>query len=411
MILLSHPTGNQSVRNTLTAFCEERLLDSFWTTINWSGNNPVSRLFPSLDAELRRRAFPDCASGLIHQKPMTEIGRLISAKLNLSWLLRHEKGIFSIDKVYDSFDLYVARRLAERRSVSSVYAYEDGAAHTFKAAKNAGLKCVLEMPIIYWREGKKILDEEALANPEWAGALAENFYSGSKAEKKESELSMADVIVVNSSFTKESLKTSGLKAPVITAPLGGPKPAAKISREKKGPRLKALFVGTLLQRKGISYLFEALEGLSNLAELTLIGPKGCAKCAALDKALKKHRWLGAKPHSAVLEEMSKHDVLVLPSLFEGFGLVILEAMSRGLPVITTVNTAGADIIQDGIDGFLVPIRSSSAIRAKLELSAEDNELARHMSRAALEKAAAHSWDNYRRNLLARLKDTGNLWLR
>jgi glycosyltransferase involved in cell wall biosynthesis len=58
--------------------------------------------------------------------------------------------------------------------------------------------------------------------------------------------------------------------------------------------------------------------------------------------------IAGSPHfriHEVLREMQRHDVLVFPSLFEGFGLVIVEAMSQGLPVITTSHTAGPDIIE------------------------------------------------------------------
>ncbi len=63
--------------------------------------------------------------------------------------------------------------------------------------------------------------------------------------------------------------------------------------------------------------------------------------------------------------MARNDVLVLPSLHEGFGLVLTEAMSQGLVVITTPHTAGPDLITDGVDGLLVPIRSSAAIEEAL----------------------------------------------
>ena len=60
-----------------------------------------------------------------------------------------------------------------------------------------------------------------------------------------------------------------------------------------------------------------------------------------------------------------HDVFVFPSLFEGFGLVLLEAMAMGLPMITTAHTAGPDLLEDGKEGFIVPIRSAEAIAEKL----------------------------------------------
>jgi starch synthase len=92
-------------------------------------------------------------------------------------------------------------------------------------------------------------------------------------------------------------------------------------------------------------------------------------------------------------------VLVLPSLFEGFGLVILEAMAQGTPVITTDHTAGPDIIEDGTEGFIVPIRSAEAITEKLELLTRDHERLMSMKAAAKSKAQSHGWQSYRNRLV------------
>ena len=94
----------------------------------------------------------------------------------------------------------------------------------------------------------------------------------------------------------------------------------------------------------------------------------------------------------MLEIMAQHDLLILPSIAEGFGLVILEAMASGLPVIATPNTGGPDIIEEGVDGFVVPIRDPDAIAHRV-LSLHDNpERLEFMSKSALRKAEAMSWD-------------------
>jgi glycosyltransferase involved in cell wall biosynthesis len=81
-------------------------------------------------------------------------------------------------------------------------------------------------------------------------------------------------------------------------------------------------------------------------------------------------------------------------LCEGFGLVILEAMAQGVPVITTSHTGGPHVIDDGVDGFIVPIRDPNAIAAKLALLADDPSRLGTMAEAARRKAAAHSWHHY-----------------
>jgi starch synthase len=101
----------------------------------------------------------------------------------------------------------------------------------------------------------------------------------------------------------------------------------------------------------------------------------------------------------MLREMKRHDVLVLPSLFEGFGLVILEAMAQGLVVIATPHTAAPDVIENGIDGFVVPIRSAEAIAEKLEALLKDRTQLHEMKLAAQRKAQQFRWEVYRRRLV------------
>jgi len=104
--------------------------------------------------------------------------------------------------------------------------------------------------------------------------------------------------------------------------------------------------------------------------------------------------LGQTPREALLGEMSEADVFVFPSLFEGFALVILEAMAAGLPVITTPNTAGPDLIEDGKEGLIVPAGDANALRVAMESLLNDPERARSMGRAAHEKAKEYTWERY-----------------
>jgi glycosyltransferase involved in cell wall biosynthesis len=101
--------------------------------------------------------------------------------------------------------------------------------------------------------------------------------------------------------------------------------------------------------------------------------------------------------------MAEHDIFIFPSLFEGFGLVILEAMSQGLPVITTPNTGGPMIIKDGKDGFIVPIRDSQAIVDRVVKLAHDRERLSAMSLAAVRRAIALSWSKYEDTLSNTIK--------
>ena len=125
-----------------------------------------------------------------------------------------------------------------------------------------------------------------------------------------------------------------------------------------------LFVGGLSQRKGIADVFAAADHHQDDVELTVIGRGQVDDCPPLKVALGRHRWIPSMPHDQVLKEMRAHDVLLFPSLFEGFGLVITEAMSQGTPVITTDRTAGPDVFEDGKSGWLVTPGDTDALIRK-----------------------------------------------
>ncbi len=140
-------------------------------------------------------------------------------------------------------------------------------------------------------------------------------------------------------------------------------------------------------------------------ELTIVGHKPGTECLALDKALTKHKWIPSLPHHEILALMRGMDVLIFPSLFEGFGLVITEAMSQGTPVITTDRTAGPDLIQDGKNGWLIEAGSTPALQEKIErLMRNRSELAA-AGREARMTASQRPWARYGSELAEALMAT------
>ncbi len=400
MILLSHPTGNANVRHAAMALAESGLLAEYWTCVSWNPESPLNRLLPrGLRQQLARRALPEILHARTHHLPWREAGRMLAARYGWRFLDRHEHGPCSIDAVMRSLDERVARRLGEVPGLTGVYAYEDGAAATFAAARRRGLKCLYDLPIGYWRAAHAIYAEEAEREPEWACTLSGMRDSAEKLARKDQEIALADTVLVASSFTKRTIEAAPqVTAPIHVIPYGAPSSLAETAPLPRGDKLRVFFAGSLGQRKGLSYLLEAVDRLAGRVELTLLGTKVSEACAPLNEALKRHRWIRTLPHAEVLQEMARHDIFVFPSLFEGFGLVLLEAMAQGLPIITTAHTAGPDLIEDGREGFIVPIRSADAIAEKLDLLAGDFPLLSAMKVAARATATRRSWAQYHSQL-------------
>lgn len=407
-VIVSHPTGNANVRNVLRAFAEAQLLAAYQTTVATfpSGFWHEISTLPGL-GEIRRRTYESSLRPMVRTAPIRELTRLAAVRIGLGWLVRKEGGALSIDRVYEVVDRKTAA-IAHSTDVRAVYCYEDGAFHTFRAAKALGKKCVYDLPIGYWRGAREILTEEAERRPEWRTTMGGLDDSETKLRRKDDELRLADRILVASTFTKQTLARCPFPiAPVTVIPYGADD--ASVSTPHQAPnrrrqRLKVLFVGGLSQRKGIADLFDAVEILSPHVELTVVGRKPAQACATLESVLKKHRWIESLPREIILAEMRAHDVLVFPSLFEGFGLVVTEALSQGLPVITTSHTCGPDVLTEGEDGFIVPIRDPQSIAEKLELLHRDRERLAAMSVAARKKAETLTWESYRQGVVAVVRE-------
>jgi glycosyltransferase involved in cell wall biosynthesis len=313
---------------------------------------------------------------------------------------RHETGWASVDQVYRQLDQEVANYLARRvtDNVRAVYAYEDGALATFRAARARGVTCLYDLPIAYWRTLRRLLEEEAELNPSWMPTMEGLCDSPSKLARKDKEIELADNIVVASSFTQRSLEEHfGKQLTIAVAPYGAPPPlVAEPARRNANDPLRLLYAGHLAQRKGVAYLIAALRRVDVPWLLTLAGPRPAAAVPELDAFLAdpRCRWLGHVPHATLLEEMIRAHLFVFPSIVEGFGMVLLEAMAAGLPVITTPHTAGPDIMTNGREGFIVPIRSAEAIAERIAALANDEDRRYEMAGAALSRATASPWRRY-----------------
>lgn len=393
--LIAHPTGNQFFRAAVGGLYNHRELAAAFTCVaNFKGelSFSLSKLRPF--GELKRRSFDTVYRPFFHTYPQRELLRLLAVKLNLAGLTKHETGRLSVDSIYRSFDSYVSRQIRKYRDAASIYCYEDGAYESFKEAKRLGMRCIYDLPIGYWRQMHELLHEEKKNNPLWSSTLEGLRDSREKLNRKDDEIAMADVIIVASSFTKNSLAYYKGRLPRIKIiPYGFPPARSKKYRAING-KLKLLYVGSLGQRKGISYLFQALNGLECFCELTIIGRGNIHHNVRLRENLAKHQWIESLPHSEVLEKMRQSDVLIFPSLFEGFGQVITEAMAQGTPVITTERTAGPDLIRHGENGWVVNAASSDEIRNLLEEIIHNPGIIAYAGKQALETAEKRPWSVY-----------------
>ena len=409
-ITIYHPQGNANVRASALAFEEAGILHEYHTSIacfEGSYLNALAHFRPF--AEFKRRKLETALEKFTKTSPMLEMGRILASKGKFTPLIKHEKGVFSVSAITRNLDKKVSSSIekAKDKGLTAIYAFEDGAVQSFREAKKHGLICIYDLPTGYWRAKLKILEAEKAKFPEWQNTIRALIDSEEKLTLKDEEIALAERIIVASRFTASTLTDyPGALPPVHIVPYGFPS-VAGIRRhnnfDKRSP-IKLLFVGNLSQQKGIANLFDAVKGLEDRVSLTLIGKKATDDCASLNAALARHNYIPGLPHHEVLAAMRSHDVLVFPTLFDGFGLVITEAMSQGTPVITTQHSAGPDLIEHGKNGWLVEAGSTEKLRAAIEHLIEHPGQITEAGNSAMETARLRPWSVFRKELAEAVRD-------
>lgn len=406
-ILFIHPTGNPNSREAALALSTANILSEIITTVAYDRNTSwwqyvnflPEKVRTLVKNELGRRTWITPSGVAIKTHPWREVVRVALMRTGLARRLGLSPHSLA-DWIYVSLDRHVAHH--HLQGIDAVYAYEDGAAATFQAAKQQGILCLYDLPILFYRMSRDIQTQEAELFPELATALQGVREPAWKIERKEQEVQLADHIFVASSITKKSLLDFGVAPSKISViPYGAPIDYFQ-PKPKTDKQFRAIYVGRVEPRKGIHYLLSAWQSLRlPNSELCAIGINGFPT-EWLAQYRDIFRYVPSVPHASLNEYYSAANVLVFPSLVEGFGLVILEAMACGIPVITTTNTAGPDIISDSVEGFIIPIRDVEALKEKLEWCYRHPVELAEMGRAARRKAEQLTWELYRQKLAASL---------
>lgn len=215
-------------------------------------------------------------------------------------------------------------------------------------------------------------------------------------EREEEEYALSDRITVQSSFAQNTFVARGIPAAkIIKLPLGVDLKMFH-AIPKKDSVFRVLYAGHCSVRKGVAYLLEAVSGLAlpNF-ELVINGSVGKGMEALMARYASQYRFLGFQPLDRLHEVYSQASVLVLPTIEDGFAKVVTEAMACGVPVIATSHCGAPDVLDDGVEGFIIPPRSPEAIREKLLYLYENPDAQRAMASAALKRVKSlTNWEAY-----------------
>jgi alpha-maltose-1-phosphate synthase len=390
MILFGHPTGNPNSHHAALAHYEAGRLDAF--VLPWFPSRAalaLLRLFSptrSMAARLERRRFEPLVNAHKIQGRVGEFKRLAIRAFG--------KGDEALSYEANDWLMCTMARESVRPSVTAVHSYEDASLWSFQQAKKLGKACIYDMPIGFYPAWEQSQAELARLYADWLPAKGLPSNRWVRPEQKRQEMQLADLVLVPSEFVRRSI-THFVDKRIALAMYGVDSNFWHPSTEKrKEGSLRFIYAGQLSIRKGIPVLLEAWKH-ANIkdAELQLAGSWLLSndKRSALPTGV---RHLPPCSADELRRRYQSADVFVFPSFFEGFGLVLLEAMACGLPVLASERTAAPDFVT-AENGSVVPAGDVEAWISALVTAAENRDRLPVMKSAAREAAVEHSWSRYR----------------
>lgn len=204
----------------------------------------------------------------------------------------------------------------------------------------------------------------------------------------------SDRVVAISSYTADEVRElADVPIDVIPYTTSLPEPGARAQRRSLGGPFTVLFVGRLVERKGLHHLVDAISALPSDVDARLVIVGDGPERASLEgrirgKGLDGRIALRGRVSDAALQDAyASADAVVLPAVVdrrgdtEGLGVVLLEAMNYGVPVVASEIGGITDIVEDGVSGLLVPPGDTTALAAALQRLARSPDLAAQLGEA------------------------------
>lgn len=290
----------------------------------------------------------------------------------------------------DLFDRWISARRGE---CDALIALSGTAMKTGRQLQAEGGRYICDRGSTHHRYQANIVAEEHVR---WGVAppLAEE-----KATRREEACyAMADAITVPSSVAKRSFLAMGVPGEKVhVIPYGMMLKTLQDPPRPPADSFEVIFAGHVSLRKGMPYLLEAFAKVSHpRKKLTVVGSVQDSIRALLQRLPSADvEYVGPIPQSQLIERLCASHLLVLPSIEEGLALVQGQALACGCPVLATAETGSEDLLNDGVEGFIVGPRDVKALAEKMQLVADHPALREEMSRAALARVQKlGGWDGY-----------------
>ncbi len=407
--VFAYPGNMSHAQNAAWALAEVDSLTAFVTTFSYRQDGRLARMLQGvprdftrkLNRELARRSIADVPADLVHTYPVWEILRTVLQKGGASPTF--------VDHVWDigshRFDAFVADRYVP--FAQAVHAFEYTALATFQRAASEGVARVLHLPSLDNGQYAAIQQRECDAWPELAGPhdayFKEKFQR--RQERRAAEIALADLIVCNSSLTAQSHIAAGADPQrIISVPLAAPPTIAgiRIAVDQRTRPLRVVSAGHFSLGKGAHYLLEGWRELRAGAHAVLeVYGRLELPARIVSGNMDGIRFHGSVPQAQLFAAFERADVFIFPTLSDGFGLVIAEALAQGLPVITTDRAGAADLLTKE-NGIIIPAANSHALAEALRWCLDNRDRLEAMRGPALEAARKRQWQDYRHDFISAL---------
>ena len=404
--LVSYPGTGVFAQQIALAFHEAGALEAFETTFGIRSEGPMMRFLQTLPGpiarqvrdNLLRRNLDLVPANKLRLRPCLEILRTMSSQFGCD--KRHTDRIW--DMMSRDFTRHVARGILKKRP-DALYAYEYTASEAFDAAQRTGTARILDLPSLSSRSLQDVLRREEEQFPTCRTNEDRYFIERfpRRQARRDYEVAEANLIVCNSTVTGESHIAQGADpTKIIVVPLAAPPAAEVIHGRLTTAPLRLIWAGTMGIHKGANHFLEACRSMrSNILKIDVYGAVTLpnASLQFLPNWLQFH---GSIPRAQLLREFENADALIFPTLSDGFGMVVTEAFSRGLPVITTKRAGASDLVRHLENGLIIEAHNAHAISEAMSWCLDNRIRLLHMRVAAHATAKSRQWPDYRREFVA-----------
>jgi glycosyltransferase involved in cell wall biosynthesis len=358
--------------------------------------------YPAIGLAAARRRIITVPESVVSAEWGWEACRLVSRRLGFGELL--------VDWLWEQSEHSIDRHCAGRIGGDEFDAFlgaEHGALRTITRARSLGKVSVVAYLSPHHKVRSHWVDSEYQRLPELLTPETKRLLDKGRARdaRRDEEARLCDVIHCASRLTRDSLVAAGIpKQKIMVVPLGCPTVHDATANRAAG-RVRFLYSGLVSVGKGALVLLDAWKLLrpGSSGELHFFGavslPSKCTQNAG-DNVF----FHGPVSSHEIDEEYSASSVLVFPTLLDGFGMVVAEAFSHGLPVIVTTNAGAADLVVDGENGWLVPPRNPEALADRMRLCLSRPELLERMRGSATNTARCWTWGRFRESFFSSLSE-------